>query len=198
MLSGLIERCIAKDREAWLEFIRRFQDTVTVSIKAKLSRHGFSFSEEDIKDISQSVFIDIWQKEKLLQVRDRNRVRGWLSVVSQNAGIDFMRRNSARSRIYSLLDDSEGPALSEGLPDASHNPADMMEIKDLQHEVSRFISHLPEKHRIVLSLCLLHNQTHREIAAILNIRNASVSSIIARAKKRLRKVLEEKGYSGCK
>lgn len=198
MFSRLVERCIAKDRDAWLEFIRRFQDTVTVSIKAKLSRHGFSFSEEDVKDISQSVFIDIWQKEKLLQVRDRNRVRGWISVVSQNASIDFMRRRHVAGRVSSLFDEEREVDAAGLMPDKAPGPADILEIKDLQHTVNEFISQLPDKHRIVLSLCLLHNQTHREIAAILNMRNASVSSMIARAKKRLRRVLEEKGYSGCK
>jgi len=197
MFERLIERCIAKDRDAWRQFIRKFESVVSISIRTKLSRYGFPFNEEDVKDISQSVFLDIWQKEKLVQVRDRKRIKGWLSIVSQNASIDFMRRNSSRSRFLSLSEEGfrEEDLLKQP---CGGNTLEVAEGNELQHIVDTFVSQLPEKHRIVLSLSLLHSQTHREIAAILKMKISSVSAIIAREKKRLRGILRKKGYLECK
>ena len=74
----LIERCIKREEKAWSEFIDRFSGLVYYSARERLRRNSFSFSEQDIQDIVQNVFVDIWEKSRLAEVRDRDRIKAWL------------------------------------------------------------------------------------------------------------------------
>lgn len=194
MVDRVIELCIAKNENAWQEFVRLFRGLVANSIRVKSSRHGFSFSKEDINDLSQKVFLDIWQKGKLNQIKDTRCVKGWLSMLAQNACVDFMRRDPGKNRLVSLFNSNDDEEKCFDIPADSDSRA-ILDNKDLRDTVDSFISSQPEKKRVVLSLALLQNLTHKEIAGILHISMATVSSIISRSKSRLRKILVRKGFS---
>ena len=79
----LIECCIKREEKAWLEFIRRFSGLVYYSARERLKRNGFRFSDEDIQDIVQNVFMEMWEKSRLSEVRERHKIKAWLSIMSQ-------------------------------------------------------------------------------------------------------------------
>ena len=92
----LIELCIKREEKAWAEFIRRFSGLVYYSASRRLKRDGFHFNEQDIQDIVQNVFVEIWEKSKLAEVRERNKIQAWLSIVSQTRALNFMRKKKER------------------------------------------------------------------------------------------------------
>jgi len=93
---GLIERCIKREEKAWSEFINRFTGLVYYSARERLKRNGFRFNEQDVQDIVQNVFVDIWEKSKLAEVRERNKIQAWLSIVGQTRALNFMRKKKER------------------------------------------------------------------------------------------------------
>ena len=197
MSRELIERCISKDEGAWKEFVKNFSDVVRLSIRIKFIHFRFNFNEEDIKDIAQNVFSDIWQKDKLLRVKEKDKIKSWLSIVAQNAAVDYIRRDTPLNKRISPSIDAQGQELDilDVIPSQTPDPSQAFHESELQTAVDEFLNKLPGKSRLILNLNIIYNKTHKEIAGILNISVSTISTIIRRAKEALRENLRGKGYN---
>ncbi len=194
-LKELVDRCIAKDKAAWSEFVSRLRPLVERCVRIRLSRHNFSHTIEDVKDIVQGVFLDIWEKNNLELVKDQDKISGWLSVVSQNAAISFIRSQAKFSRQRSVCADEEGGVndILDILPSETDLSRELVK-DDLAQAVDKLIAILEPREKLVLKLNIQHHQTHKEIADFLNIPLNTVSSILRRTIISLREDLKKKGY----
>jgi len=175
----LIERCIKREEKAWSEFIDRFSGLVYYSASQRLKRDGFRFNEQDVQDIVQNVFVDIWEKSKLAEVRERNKIQAWLSIVGQTRALNFMRKKKER-----LLSEEELFSVENIISDrGAEYRAELIE------ELEKAVEEFPPREKIVLKLNIIHGKTHKEIAEFMNIPINTVSTIIARRKELLRKAL---------
>lgn len=175
----LIERCIKREEKAWSEFIDRFSGLVYYSARERLKRDGFRFNEQDVQDIVQNVFVDIWEKSKLAEVRERNKIQAWLSIVGQTRALNFMRKKKER-----LLSEEELFKVDNMVSDKGAGyHAELIE------ELEKAVEEFPPREKIVLKLNIIHGKTHKEIAGFMNIPINTVSTIISRRKKVLRKNL---------
>jgi len=177
----LIERCINREEKAWGEFIERFTGLVYYSAKERLKRSGFNFNDEDVRDIVQNIFLEIWERSLLADVRERHKINAWLSIMGQTRALNFMRKRRERTltedemyKIDNLVSDTrEGPGRNE-----------------LEEALEKAIEDFPAKEKIVMKLNIVHGKKHREIAEFMNMPIHTVSTIIARRKELLRKKLE--------
>ncbi|MEK6563574.1 MAG: sigma-70 family RNA polymerase sigma factor [Candidatus Omnitrophota bacterium] len=192
----LVNRCVNKDKPAWSEFVVRFRPIVERSVRARLTRHNFSHTAEDIKDITQGIFLDIWENNKLALVKDEDRITGWLAVVSQNAAIDYIRSQAKFNRQRSVCVDEDGTLndILNILPSEISLSRELAK-EDLTEAVDKLIEVLEPREKLILRLNIQHNQTHKEIADFLNIPLNTVSSILRRTMISLRENLKKKGYT---
>jgi len=175
----MIERCIKREEKAWLEFINRFSGLVYYSASQRLRRDGFRFNEQDVQDIVQNVFVDIWEKSKLVEVRERDKIQAWLSIVGQTRALNFMRKKKER-----LLAEDELFKVENVVSD--NGEADRLELAE---ELETAIKPFEPREKIILKLNIIHGKTHKEIAKFMKIPINTVSTIIARRKKFLRGIL---------
>ncbi len=195
MSKELVERCIQKDEAAWSEFIKKFKHVVDLSIRKKLTHLKFNFNSEDVKDISQDVFSEIWNKNKLSLLEEKEKILSWLCIVAQNAAIDFIRSKAViNKRVVSSLDVEEGLDAFDAIASKALSPADQAENNELEVIVDEFLSSLKDQDRLILSLNLYYDKSHIEVSKILDISINTVSTIIRRSKENLKKILLEKGY----
>lgn len=178
--SELVRRCISREEKAWLEFIDKFSGLVYYSARERLKRSGFSFGEQDIQDIVQNVFIEIWEKSKLIEIRERHKIKAWLSVVSQTRALNFMRKKKER-----LLGEEELFKVENIVSDRREGYR-----IELEEELEKAIEGFSPREKIILKLSILEGRTHKEIAGFMKIPVNTVSTIIARKKEVLRKVLK--------
>jgi len=176
----LIECCIKREEKAWAEFIRRFSGLVYYSARARLRRNGFSFSDEDLQDIAQNVFVEMWEKSSLADVRERDKIKAWLSIVSQTRALNFMRSKKER-----LLGEDELFRIENIVSD--NGEANRLELAE---ELETAIEPFEPREKIILKLNIIHGKTHKEIAAFMNMPINTVSTIIARRKEFLREKLK--------
>ena len=177
----LIERCIRREEKAWSEFIDRFSGLLYYSAKERLKRSGMHFGEQDILDIIQNVFLEIWEKSKLEEVRERGKINAWLSIMAQTRALNFMRKKKER-----LLSEEELFNIDNIVSDKSE------EYKtESMDELECAIEGFAPREKIILKLSLVHGKTHKEIAGFMNIPINTVSTIIARRKELLRKILNK-------
>lgn len=195
-LKELVAKCLQKDKPAWNEFVARFRPLAERAVRARLHRHNFSHTIEDIKDIAQGIFLDIWEKNKLELVKEEDKIIGWLAIVSQNAAIDFIRSQAKFNRQQSAFSNDEG-ASQEIIPllASESNPLQELIQDDFSAAVEKLIESLESKERLVLRLNLQHNMTHREIAGFMKIPTNTVSSILRRTRGRFRESLRRQGFA---
>ncbi len=139
--------------------------------------------------------MDIWEKNNLELVKDQDKISGWLSVVSQNAAISFIRSQAKFSRQRSVCADEEGGVndILDILPSETDLSRELVK-DDLAQAVDKLIAILEPREKLVLKLNIQHHQTHKEIADFLNIPLNTVSSILRRTIISLREDLKKKGY----
>ena len=179
----LVNRCLKKEKKAWDIFVRKYSKLIYWAIRKRLSISGFRFSRDDISGIFQEVFLSILEGGKLRQLKNAKTISGWLAIIASNKTVDFMRRTIREDRrlvsdVQVLKDDKFKQELHR---------------RDFMGLIDSIINTLSVKARVIISFNLLEGRTHKEIADIVNIPMNTVSTIIARAKEKLKQGLEKKG-----
>jgi len=194
-LKELVNRCIDKDKAAWNEFVLRFKAIAEKAVRLRLNRHNFPHTIEDVKDITQAVFLDIWEGNKLELVKDQEKITGWIVIVAQNTAVDFIRKARNLTRQPPVVLNEEGVEfdITDTLA-AKSNPADELSALELADILDTLINAFEPRDRLILKLNLLHSQSHKEIAALLKLPQNTVSTIIRRSLLKLRESLERRGY----
>ncbi len=112
-------------------------------------------------------------------LRDVSRLGGWLLSILHNlhvSGLRWRQRRGAEVPVDDLADDL---ALSA-------EPGDRGEVRDFV----RAFAQLSEEHRTVLLLTGLEGLSYREVAEVLEVPIGTVMSRLARARERLRVLLD--------
>ena len=179
----LIKRCLEKDKKAWSIFVDKYSRLVYWAIQRRLGLSNFEFSQADVEDIFQEVFLTILKDEKLRQLKNPKNLSGWIAMVASRRAIDFIRQKISRREDFN----PENLRLVVGT---------MYELplqRDTEELVKEIIESLPEKERTIISLSLFEGKTHKEIGEILNMPANTVSTIISRAKEKVKTALENRG-----
>ncbi len=175
----LVERCIRRDEKAWEEFIGRFSGLLYYSAQERLRRNGIAFSRQDIEDIVQGVFLEIWERGRLEEVRDRRKIKAWLSIMGQTRALNFVRKKRER-----LLRQDELYRI-----DNLKVYKDEQVAGEVMEKLEGLIEELGAREKVILRLSIIHGKKHKEIARFMKLPINTVSTIIARRKKALKKSL---------
>jgi len=184
--SSLVARCINGDRPAWDKFVERFSPLVFWAIKDTLGQARYSGNREDIKDIFQNVFVLLWEKGKLKQVKDREKLSGWLAMVAANCVYNYFRNKREALPGKELL-----PEKTASLDCPASRALEQERLHDI---IKEGLNCIPARELIILKLNYFYNKTHEEIGRILKMPANTVSSIIKRAKEKIKEELEKQGW----
>ena len=179
----LIKRCLQKEKKAWDVFVQKYSKLIYWAIRKRLNTSGFKFDQDSINGIFQEVFLSILEGGKLGQLKDPKIIPGWLAMIASNKTVDFMRRTIREDRRLVV----DMPVLKDD------NFRQELHQRDLFDLIGSSINSLSDKAKIVISFNLLQGRTHKEIANIMNMPANTVSTLIARAKEKLKQDLERKG-----
>jgi RNA polymerase sigma-70 factor, ECF subfamily len=113
----------------------------------------------------------------------------WVFRIARNTLIDYWRTDKRRATANLPIDDVNTLRASSIDPEADY------QSRQRRSDVIRAIADLPEGDRELLSLKFIAHRTNREIAVVLEISEAAVSMRLLRALRRLRRQLQDKGWS---
>lgn len=150
---------------------------------ADVYRYAFRLTgtQVDAEDLTQQTFLIAQQK--LHQVRDQAKARSWLLTVTRNCYLKQRRRlaslaaQESETPVEQIADDTVPPAGSE---------ADWIDRQWLQAALDQ----LSDEHKVVLLMFYFEELSYKEIADRLDVAVGTVMSRLARAKGRLRALLE--------
>lgn len=142
------------------------------------------FRTEDIEDITQEIFIKVYQN--LNDFESTDKFSSLIYRIAHNHLIDCIRKSSARSDSYSL-EDSEAVYLVKANTDIASEIAE----KEAIENIKKAISSLPVKYREVLILKFLEEKRIEEIVDILRKPQGTVATLLRRGRNLLQKNLAQ-------
>jgi RNA polymerase sigma-70 factor (ECF subfamily) len=122
----------------------------------------------------------------LAAFRREARFSTWFYHIARNEIYQIRRRNRAREKRFSAVEQDNGQVLSWQWPDSSPSQLEVLERKELGRGLQELIASLPEGLRHAFMLSCIEGLSFREIATRMALSVAAVKSRIFRARQILR------------
>ncbi len=158
----LLQRIAQGDKEAFLELYHRYVNLV-YSMALRVVGDG-----QTAEEVTQDVFMKIWQKGALYDAR-RGRFSSWLLSVTRFAAIDRLRYEQRRPSTKEISEEARPPRELRQLS-ADHA------LWEQGQQLRMLIEQLPPEQREVVELAYFGGLTHRELAEHLNLPLGTVKS----------------------
>lgn len=178
----LIEQLKLKDNEAFKIVVDTWQDMVYNTVV------GILQNAEDAEDVSQEVFIQIY--ESIKSFKGDSKFSTWIYRIAVSKSLDHLRKKKRKKRfafIQSLFGKDEEPVYDP--PDFFH-PGVALENKENAAVLFKAIAALSQNQNIAFVLNKVEGLSYQQISEVMQITEAAVDSLLHRAKKNLRGDLE--------
>lgn len=145
---------------------------------------------EDASDLAQDAFIRAWQGLRFYKFEASFST--WLYRLTTNVCIDFLRRKKRRPTV-SLTVEDDGEAQEVELPSQEPVPEEQVLEKERRRQIALAMEQLDEEGRTILTLRVVEELSYEQIAEVLDIKVGTVKSRLARARLRLKNILQLSG-----
>ncbi|MBI4564067.1 MAG: sigma-70 family RNA polymerase sigma factor [Planctomycetes bacterium] len=174
--NELIARILKGDRLAANVLVERYQKLVYSIAYRIVHNHA------DADDLVQSIFMRMFRG--LGSYVPGTEFKSWLYAIATNTSLN-VRKQAKRQKSIAV----KAAALTQ-TADHTHPGADLMS-EEARHRIERAIEKLPEEQRVVLHLRLREDLTHEQIAKIVGVPPATVTSRLFLARKKLVQLLRD-------
>lgn len=171
--QDLIDRCRAGDSKAQFEIYRLYYKAM---YNTSLRIVG---DEQEAEDIMQESFFKAF--DKILTYKNEVSFGAWLKRIVVNSSIDAVKK---RRLIFTQIEEAY-TVKDEPTNDQVYSDESIQALKDA-------IEKLPEGYKLVLTLNLIEEYDHDEIANMLGITASTSRSQLARAKQKLTEMIRNK------
>ncbi len=137
---------------------------------------------EEAEDIVQQLFVSIWIRREELDIH--SNVRSYLAVAVKYR---VLKHLNARAKYRHFSDVTANTVLAELVDDSTQQ---WLEFYEVSERLRFLITALPEKCRLVFEMSRTDGQSHRQIAAQLQLSEKTVEWYIGKAIKFLKKGLK--------
>jgi RNA polymerase sigma-70 factor (ECF subfamily) len=182
----LVDRFKSGDASAFDEMVSRYWDRI-FSMVNQLLRNS-----EDAEEVTQDAFIRAHRG--LANFRGDSAFSTWLYQIATNLARNrywywWRRKRDKSVSLDAPMGADNETTLAELIPAELETPDDIAVTRELVARIGRGMERLGAKHREILILRNIKNQSYEEIAKILGISVGTVKSRIARARESLRSKL---------
>lgn len=150
---------------------------------------GFLQNEQDAEDTAQEVFIQVF--ESISSFKEESKFSTWIYRITVTKSLDHLRKKKRKKRfafIQSLYGRNEDSMIDP--PDFFH-PGVKMENKENAAVLFKAMQKLPANQKTAFVLNKIENLSYLEIGEVMNLSASAVDALLQRAKKNLKKSLEE-------
>jgi RNA polymerase sigma factor (sigma-70 family) len=179
--TRLVQECLRGSELAWNTLVDRYKNLI-YSIPIR-----YGVPPQDAADIFQGVCLDLFSE--LGRVRDAEALQGWIIRVTTNKCYHWRRQQNPANGQFDEngLDDLRGD---------SPIAADIMADLEREQLVRDSIEMLPPRCRQMITLLFFEQppQPYNEVAEKLGLARGSIGFIRGRCLKRLKRILQDKGF----
>jgi RNA polymerase sigma factor (sigma-70 family) len=179
--SRLVSECLRGNQQAWHVLVDRYKNLI-YSIPLK-----YGATPQDAADLFQAVCLDLFNE--LPRIRDADAIQGWLIRVTSNKCYHWKRQQGQRTEEW----DEE--RMTEVSGDSMAAP-ETLALLEREQMVRSAIEQLPSRCREMISLLFFEQPPipYSELADRLSLAKGSIGFIRGRCLRRLKRLLEEKGF----
>lgn len=170
---ALLVRVGRQDQAAFRMLVDRHLGAI-VTLARRMLR-----DEAEADDIAQEALVRLWRSGETLELGPHG-LRPWLRRVTSNLCLDRIRQ-------------SRRTVVSDEVPEIEEAPTQMtsLEEQDVASRVGEAMAALPERQRRALALFHHEGLSQAEVGEVLGVSDEAVESLLARARRALRKSLEK-------
>ena len=168
-LDELIQKCKKQDSKAQGALYKRYSG-ILFSICLR-----YSPNKTEAEDNLQDAFLTIFKK--IEQYKGKGSFEGWIKRITVNTVLQKYRKQ----RVYNIEDEAQIEQEDDVSVDAETVPLDFL---------LKIIQELPDQYRLVFTLYVMDDYSHKEIANLLGISDGTSKSNLARARTILKKKID--------
>ncbi len=131
---------------------------------------------ETARDLAQDVLADLWKRRDQMEIKIA--LKPYLRRAVVNKTLNYIKARRLKF--------TEPEKNTEVHPLENSSGLQVLEQSELQNLINTAIASLPEKCRLVFTLCRLEGMSHKEIAAQLEISTKTVENQMTKALKTLK------------
>lgn len=178
VVKDLIESCNRGNRKSQELLYKMFYGKM-LAVCMRYSRN-----REEAQDILHDGLIKVFSK--LSSFENKGSFEGWVRRIIVNVAIDFVR---SRKDFYIK---QEQEFLLDDIVDDTNNNAEIESLRKMRAEtIIELMQKLSPAYRTVFNLFAVENMQHKEIAETLNISIGTSKSNLAKAKVKLKELVEQ-------
>ncbi len=142
---------------------------IYVSYYARMKRfaEAYIMSEADAENIVQDVFLDLWERQDVLE--GRMNKTGWLLTSVKNRCVDFLRHKMVEQRSAEQLQEEYMRTLQMKFESLEAFDEEYVAEHDIESVVSKAIQTLPEKCRMIFIKSKIEGKKQKDIAEELGL-----------------------------
>lgn len=144
--------------------------------------YRMALNRDDAEDLVEEAFIKAYRS--IVKFEPGRPFYSWLRRIAVNNAINFLKRER-RGNIHPL------EYVEKTVSDPRNDPVVMTRQKMLAERINRAFALLSEDARVILSLKVDQDLSYEEIGQLLNIPKGTVMSRLARARMKLKKIMDE-------
>jgi len=181
--EDLMVKTARGDESAFETLVLRHQTSVLNFI------YRFIGDRMQAKDLSQEVFLRVWQAAKSYEVEAKFTT--WLYRITANLCLNELKSARRRRwlRFFQLGEENRG-AVEEKLADDSPSAEDLLLAKERSRQIADALQRLPENQRMAIILKRYDDLSYEEIARIIGCSVSAVESLLVRVKRTLQEKLK--------
>ena len=179
-LTELVKRIIAGDSAAEEEVVRRYNQGVAIIIDQIVRSRSVT------EDVSQDTFKIVLAKVRRGDLREPERLSGFVCSVARNTALDYVRRTRH-------LKNQEAIGNAEQIPDPAPSQLDQVLRQERAKVVRQLINELKQKRdRDLLLRYYVAEEEKDKICADLGLTRAQFNNVISRATARFKELYVRK------
>lgn len=181
----IIRKAVGGSAEAFEQLVVKYQTPI---YRLCLRMTG---NPEDSADLTQESFLKAWRA--LDTFRFGSGFSTWLFRLASNTCLDHLRAQKRRPVLPLTLENNDGEEMTLDPPDSAPTPEEALLASEEHERLNKALAQLDPQQRHILTLRVVNDLSYTEIADILEIKEGTVKSRIARARDALRKKYQKGG-----
>lgn len=162
--------------------IEKVMKDYTNYVYAIANRCSTNLSEEDIEEINSDVFLTLWKNQKKLNIN--NNISSYIGGITKN----LIKQKYRYIKANDNISDYEEELISM-------SNIELIFSNDEQNMIiSNELEKIKSQDKEIFILYYYENKNVKEISMIHNISKSKVKTTLFRIRKKLQKVLKERGY----
>ena len=133
------------------------------------------------EEVLQETLMKAW-RDATRYDPDRARLSTWLHQIAHNLCIDILRRQRREQPLSENADTIIG---------SDESPESLVQTQETQRQLTSAIGALSQRHRTALILTYYQSLPNRDVAQIMGISVRALESLLVRARRELKTILEE-------